>query len=36
LRDGQRFLVNVTGGGENAAEGESITVVTNWQAGAKK
>ena|SRR5947207_12723809 len=29
-------LVNVTGGGENAAEGESITVVTNWQAGAKK
>ena len=36
LRDGQRFLVNVTGGGENAAEGESITIVTNWQAGAKK
>jgi eukaryotic-like serine/threonine-protein kinase len=36
LRDGQRFLVNITGGGENAAEGESITVVTNWQAGAKK
>src|SRR5258708_23902876 len=36
LRDGQRFLVNVTGGGGNAAAGGAITLVTNRPAGARK
>jgi len=34
--DGQRFLVNVTAGGEGAASAPPITIVTNWQAGLKK
>jgi hypothetical protein len=35
MRDGQRFLVNVPGGGA-AAAAPPITIVTNWQAGLKK
>ncbi|BCS32129.1 hypothetical protein TBR22_A13380 [Luteitalea sp. TBR-22] len=35
-RDGQRFLVNVPAGGESAAAGPPLTVVTDWQAGLKK
>jgi Tol biopolymer transport system component len=35
-RDGQRFLMNVSAGGESAAVGPSLTIVTNWQAGLKK
>ena len=34
--DGQRFLMNVPAGGESAAAGPSLTIVTNWQAGLKK
>jgi hypothetical protein len=33
-RDGQRFLVNSTAGGENAPA-SPITVITNWQAAFK-
>ena len=32
--DGQRFLIN-TSGGENAAQ-EPITLVLNWTAGLRK
>ena len=35
-RDGERFLMNVPAGGESAAAGPSLTIVTNWQAGLKK
>ena len=35
-RDGQRFLMNVPAGGESAAAGPPLTVVTDWQAGLKK
>ena len=35
-RDGQRFLVNVPAGGESAAAGPPLTIITNWQAGLKK
>jgi Tol biopolymer transport system component len=35
-RDGQRFLVNVPAGGESAASGPPLTVITNWLAGVKK
>jgi Tol biopolymer transport system component len=34
--DGQRFLMNVPAGGESAAAGPPLTVVTNWRAGLKK
>ena len=34
--DGQSFLVSVPAGGEGAASAPPITIVTNWQAGAKK
>jgi Tol biopolymer transport system component len=34
--DGQRFLVNVPAGGESAAAGPPLTIVTNWKAGLKK
>ena len=33
--DGQRFLMNVPAGGEAAAAGPPLTIVTNWQAGLK-
>jgi hypothetical protein len=33
-RDGQRFLVMQSAGGETAPPGPPITVVTNWQAAA--
>ncbi len=35
-RDGQRFLLNVPAGAENAAPGPPMTIVTNWQLGLKK
>jgi Tol biopolymer transport system component len=35
-RDGQRFLMNLPAGGESAAAGPPLTIVTNWQAGLKK
>lgn len=35
-RDGQRFLMNVPAGGETAAAGPPLTIVTDWQAGLKK
>jgi eukaryotic-like serine/threonine-protein kinase len=35
-RDGQRFLVNVPAGGDAAASGPPLTVITNWLAGVKK
>ena len=35
-RDGQRFLMNVPAGGESAAAGPPLTIVTNWQAALKK
>jgi Tol biopolymer transport system component len=35
-RDGQRFLMNVPAGGESAATGPPLTIVTNWHAGLKK
>jgi Tol biopolymer transport system component len=35
-RDGQRFLVVESAGGEEAAAVPPVTVVLNWQAGLKK